>query len=213
MYSLQRLPRLVESSSSSSATEELLAVSLAEAKKQVEVAEAITYHDEHLTRLIKAATQQATVRSGRQLLATGYRLTIDGFPRGSDRISLPLPPLKSVESVKYYDANGEQQTLSEDVYRVLAEREPGEICLRYGQTWPTVYDEPDAVEIEYTAGLAETADDFTLDDEWYRQAVLLLVQAFWLRDHNQTYDRILRAADLILEAHRCGDDFVEYGAE
>lgn len=185
-------------------------VTLAEAKTQLEIAEAITYHDAHLLRLIKAATQQTVVRSGRQLLATAYRLTLDQFP-AAGRISLPLPPCASVASVKYYDADGVQQTLSATVYRLLADREPAEIVLRSGQSWPTVYDEPDVVAVAYTAGLAATAAELRDEDEWLKQAVLLLVQAYWLRDHNQPYDRLTRAADLICEAHRCGDDFVPYG--
>jgi uncharacterized phiE125 gp8 family phage protein len=212
MYALQRLPyQWFESSSSSGDETAPLAVSLAEAKKQVEVASAITYHDDHLTRLIKAATQQATERSGRQLLTSGYRLTIDAFPRGSGNIPLPFPPLRSVESVKYYDEDGDQQALSTDVYRVLDAREPAEICLKHDQSWPSTYDEPDVVTIEYLAGVADTAAELGPEDEWYRQAILLLVQAYWLRDHDQVYDRLLKAADSILEAHRCGDDFVPYG--
>jgi uncharacterized phiE125 gp8 family phage protein len=205
MYSVQRIR---DGSSSSSESE--LAVSLAEAKKEVEVATAITYHDDHLTRLIKAATQQAMVRSGRQLLSCRFRLTIDAFPTGNGRIALPYPPLQSVDEIRYYDAAGVQQTLSADVYRVLTAREPGEICLQFGQSWPTVYDEPDAVEVEYTAGVADTAAELEAEDEWYRQAILILVKAYWLRDHSQPYDAEIRAADLILEAHRCGDDFVQF---
>ena len=186
-------------------------ITLGEAKRQVAVAEAITYHDDHLLRLIAAASQQASVRSGRQLLAVSLRLTIDRFPSGSGRILLPYPPLASVESITYLDVTGAEQTLAAEEYRVLADREPGEIALRSGCSWPTVCDEPDAVAIVYTAGRAETAAEMTDEDEWYRQAVLLLVQAYWMRDHQQDFDRLTRAADLILEAHRCGDDFLEYG--
>lgn len=185
-------------------------VTLAEAKKEVEIAAAITYHDDHLTRLIKVATQQATVRSGRQLLTAEYQLVRDSFPLSGKNIPLPFPPLQSVESVKYYDADGVQQTLAGTVYRVLDGREPGELCLKHGQSWPTVYDEPDAVEINYTAGVGDEITDLGEADEWMRHAALMLVRAYWMRDHQQPFDAMLRAADLILEAHRCGDDFVEY---
>jgi len=188
-----------------------MAVTLNEAKKQVEVATAISYHDDHLQRLIKAASQQALVRSGRQLLTATYRLTCDQFPSGAGRISIPFPPCQSIQSIKYLDTAGVQQTLATTVYRLLAVREPAEICLRYGQVWPDVYDEPDVVEITYTAGVADTCGELGDEDQWMRHAVLLLVQAYWLRDHGQPYDRLTRAADLILEAHRCGDDFTPYG--
>jgi uncharacterized phiE125 gp8 family phage protein len=202
MYSLRRIHGEGESLE--------LAVSLAEAKKEVEVATAITYHDDHLTRLIKAATQQAIVRSGRQLLTATYRLTIDCFPTCYGKIALPLPPVQSVESINYYDAAGVQQTLAETVYRLLDQREPAEICLKSGQSWPTTYDEPDAVEIDYTAGVCDTAAELPEEWEWFRQAILILVKAYWMRDNGQPYEQELRCADLILEGHRCGDDFVEY---
>ena len=213
MYSIQRLTDTYGEYDGYGVWEAATAVSLSEAKKQVEVADAITYHDAHIERLILAATQQATVRSGRQLLQTGYRFTFDAFPYGTGRIPLPFPPLVSVESIKYYDIDGVQQTLDAGEYRLLTAREPGEICLRYGKTWPDVYDEPDAVQVEYLAGVAALAEDLGPEEEWFRQAILLLVQAFWLRDHDQQYERIMRAADLILEAHRCGDDFVVYGGD
>jgi uncharacterized phiE125 gp8 family phage protein len=205
-------------------------VTLAEAKKQVEVAAAITYHDSHLERLIKAATQQALVRSQRQLHFASYRLTIDRFPSCAGTISLPLPPCRSVESIKYYDLEGKQQTLSTDVYRLLKDREPAEICLRYGQVWPYTYNEPDVVEIDYTCGIRSGATNSSSssssspgpsDDppdtegsfELIRHGILLLVQAFWQRDQGQPYEALVKAADSIFEMHRPGDDFLPYGEE
>lgn len=193
-------------------------VTLSEAKRQLEIAETIAYHDSQLQRLIKAAAQQAVVRSGRQLLIASYRLTLDCFPSSSGNISLPFPPCASVQSVKYYDSDGVQQTLATTVYKLLADREPAEIALKSGQSWPTVYDEADVVEIAYTAGVADTAAELCDEDEWLKQAVLLFVQAYWLRDHGTNiqsalglYERITKAAEAICEAHRCGDDFVPYG--
>jgi uncharacterized phiE125 gp8 family phage protein len=186
-------------------------VTLDEAKKQVEIASSVTYHDDHLLRLVKAATEQATVRSGRQMLTATWRLSLDDFP--ADRISLPMPPLQSVSSITYYDANGTQQTLATTYYKVLTDLEPGQVVLKWGQDWPTVYDEPGSVSITFLAGEADTAYELGDRHEWFKQAVLLLVQAQWLRDFQQPYERIERAAEMILESHRCGDDFVKYGDE
>jgi uncharacterized phiE125 gp8 family phage protein len=185
-------------------------ITLAEVKKQLEIATAVTYHDEHLLRLIAAATQYATERTGRQLIKCSYRLSIDDFPPDVNRIALPYPPLVSVTSVKYLDADGVQQTLAASLYRVLADREPGEICLKLDEEWPDTSGEFSAVEITYVAGKAETADELTAADELLRQGVLVLAQAYWLRDHGQSYDDTLRAADLIFEGCRCGDDFLDY---
>ncbi len=187
------------------------AITLADAKKQVEIASSIDYHDEHLTRCIKAATQQAQIHAGRQILTATYRLTLDDFP--SDRISLPMPPLIAVTHIKYYDANGTEQTLATTVYKALTDCEPGQIVLKHGQDWPTVYDEPGSVAITYTAGEAATLLAAGAHVEWIKQAILLLTQAYFLRDLGKPYQEALKAAENILESHRCGDDFVRYGDE
>ncbi len=189
-------------------------VTLDEAKKQVEIATSVEYHDDHLLRLIKSATEAAQVRAGRQILTATYRLTIDAFPAESDsRIPVPMPPLQSVSSIAYLDSNGVSQTLATTYYRVLTDREPGEIILRYGQTWPSTYDEPQAVTINYLAGIADTTAELGDKDEWIKEAILLLVQACWLRDFGQVNAKIFERVDQILESHRCGDDFHLYGEE
>ena len=189
-------------------------VTLDEAKKQVEIATSVEYHDDHLLRLIKSATEAAQVRAGLQILTATYRLTIDAFPAESDsRILVPMPPLQSVSSIAYLDSNGVSQTLATTYYRVLTDREPGEIILRYGQTWPSTYDEPQAVTINYLAGIADTTAELCDKDEWIKEATLLLVQALWLRDFGQVNGKIFERVDQILEAHRCGDDFFQYGEE
>lgn len=189
-------------------------VTLDEAKKHVEIASGIEYHDEHLLRLIKAATEHAQVKAGRQILTATYRLTLDDFPSTDEgRITLPNPPLQSVSSITYSDANGATQTLATTVYKVLADSEPGQVCLKYGQDYPSVYDEPGSVAITYLCGEADTGYELGDAAEWIKQAILLLVQAYWLRDAGQPYDRVLTAAENILQSHRCGDDFVLYGVE
>jgi uncharacterized phiE125 gp8 family phage protein len=182
-------------------------VSLAEAKKQVEVATAITHHDDHLTRLIKAATAEVESRTGRTILTTTYELHLDDFPSGSNPIILPRPPLQTVASVAYVDGNGDSQTLSTDVYKVITSREPGEIVFKYGQTWPEVYDESDSITITYNGGYGDEEGDLPDVCEWIKEAILILVHAYWLRDHSQPFERFTLAADRIIEAHRVGDDF------
>ena len=65
----------------------------------------------------------------------------------------------AVDEVRYLDENGDQQTLDEDLYRVVTSEEPGWIEPAYGQWWPSVRCVPQAVEVEYTAGYGlESAD-------------------------------------------------------
>jgi uncharacterized phiE125 gp8 family phage protein len=184
-------------------------VTLTEVKTQLAVASAIAYHDAALERLIRAATEEVQQRSGRTLLTTTWQWVLDGFPSGSKSIYLPMPPLLAVSSVTYVDTDGDTQTLSGTTdYKALTSREPGEVALRYNQTWPETYDENDVVTVEYTAGYHATT--LPARCEWIKQAILVLVQAYWLRDHSQPFDRFTLAADRVIMSHRCGDEFVDY---
>lgn len=183
-------------------------VSRTEVKKQLEIAAAITYHDEHIDRLIKAATEEVQQRAGRTLLTTTWQWVTNGFPSGSKSFIIPMPPLKTVSSITYYDTDGASQTLSSSVYKVLTAREPGEIALKYNQEWPETYDEPDVVTVEFTAGYHATT--LPAAQEWIRHAILILAQAYWLRDNSQPFERFTTAADRIILANRCGDEFCDY---
>lgn len=102
---------------------------------------------------IQAATDEIDGRDGwlgRALITQTWRLYLDGFPAG--RISLPLPPLQSVDSIKYLDAEGTQVTLSPSAYRVSPFKDPGYVEPVYNTAWPSTLPVSDAVEITFTAG-------------------------------------------------------------
>lgn len=87
---------------------------------------------------------------GRAMISQRLRLTLDGgFPTGG--ISLPLPPLLTVESVRYIDPAGDEQTLPAESYQLLTDREPGELR-SIGGGWPLTACRAAAVTIEFTAG-------------------------------------------------------------
>src|SRR5262245_18579900 len=101
-------------------------ISLAEAKAHLRVD-----HDDDdatITFLISAATQYADARTGwlgRALMSQTWDLVVDAFPTSTRccwpvapvtvssaaAIQIPWPPLETVSSVKYLDADGVQQTM------------------------------------------------------------------------------------------------------
>lgn len=103
---------------------------------------------------IAAATDAASDRLQRALVPAQYRLTIDQFPAA---IELPMPPIMAVQSVKYIDETGAQQTLDPQDYYLDNVREPGYLVPAPGRAWPTTQDRINAVEVEYTAGYANSA--------------------------------------------------------
>jgi hypothetical protein len=65
---------------------------------------------------------------------------------------LPRPPLVSVTSIKYLDADHVEQTFSSADYWVSGVGRTGRITLKSGSSWPTVGAYPDAVVIRFVAG-------------------------------------------------------------
>ena len=107
-----------------------------------------------ISAMISAARESCEDRIEGAIPVTGWKLTLDAFP---DAIRLPRAPIASVESVKYLDADGVQQTLSALDYLVDTVSTPGYIVPAYGKAWPETRDQINAVEVEYTAGGAAPA--------------------------------------------------------
>lgn len=123
--------------------------------------------DAYLVLLIKAARQFAETYSRRQFVTATWKLYLDRFPFGAnetisdsqsycrDAIILPRPPLQSITSIAYIDANGASQSFTNytsDIYG-----EPGRVQPAYGYTWPTARLQPNAITITYKAGYGGSA--------------------------------------------------------
>jgi hypothetical protein len=65
---------------------------------------------------------------------------------------LPRPPLVSVTSIKYLDADHVEQTFPSTDYWVSGVGRTGRITLKSGSVWPTVGAYSDAVVIRFVAG-------------------------------------------------------------
>ncbi len=143
------------------------------ASKPIDVIEArahvrqdVTADDALLDTYIRAARRFAQEYCHRTLVATRYKLVLDSFP-GPTLMGVPagvaysLPahavllengPILAVQSIKYLDMNGTQQTLAPSVYTVDMTGLPGRITPSFGQIWPPVLPQIGAVEIVYDAG-------------------------------------------------------------
>ena len=136
------------------------AVSLASVKDHLRITG--TDEDTVLLGLIDAAEKYAELETSRAFIERTYRLTFSGFPFGSrDPIYLPMPPLSSVSSVKYWN-NADPNvltTVSDTTYTVETDYEPGTVQPNVGEDWPTdVADRNDAVEVVFVAGYANQSD-------------------------------------------------------
>jgi uncharacterized phiE125 gp8 family phage protein len=129
--------------------------------------------DDVIEAFITAARQTLDGRDGRLqrcLMQQSWKLTIDSrFP--CEPIKIPLPPLISIDSVRYVDPNGAWQTVAEENYRTV-EGYRAEVVPVHGVSWPSTRCQLGAVEIEFTAGYGTDPADVP---EPIRQAITLMV--------------------------------------
>lgn len=166
-----------------------LVVSLAEAKAHLRVQHAD--EDATITGYVAGAIgwlDGATGWLGRALGVQTFDLLLDRFPgqawaaewrngafrdhRHDNRIVIPLPPLRSVDSIKYLDADGATVTLDPGLYRVVDKGEQSShVVPAPGACWPSASCTEDAVTVRFTAGYDEIPAAI-------RNAILLLVGHF-----------------------------------
>lgn len=124
-------------------------ISLAEAKLHLKAE--TTDDDALIGTIIAAARELAEQRTDRALVDQRWERVLDVFP---DAIQLARPPLVSVESLKYVDVNGVQQTIASTDYAVDDVSEPGYILPAFGTSWPSSRAEANAIRARFIGGYA-----------------------------------------------------------
>lgn len=149
-------------------------ITLAEAKAHLRVD--TTTEDTLITTLINAATEYAEKRLARALITQTWEQYLDEFP-STDSFEIKFPPLQSITSIKYYDADNVLQTWDSTNYDVDIKAEPGTISLSNASTgYPSTFNKPNAVIIKYVAGYGDASTDVP---ELIRAGIKLLVSHFF----------------------------------
>ena len=129
-----------------------LAVPLELARKNLKVDG--TYLDDLITMWVEGITEDAQHELGRSLIHQGRRLTLDNF---TTVLKLDRPPLVSVDSIQFYDVDGQLQTLDPADYLGDRVKLPGWVVPAPGRAWPATQGRIGAVIVEYTCGYGATA--------------------------------------------------------
>lgn len=143
---------------STPATNQLTLLSVADMKAHLEIPPAKTRWDGMLETLIKAAIGMAEAMMNRQVLTAGITFTFDAYER---YVRLPGGKVSTFTSLKYYDNNNAQQTLTLDTDFIVDKiKLPAVLFFLDGKLVDT-YQRPDAFEAKYDAGWAvdEVPDD------------------------------------------------------
>ena len=163
-------------------------VSVAEAKKQCEIASGVRTHDDYFTELIAAAREQVEHDTGIVACTGSYVLKLDAWP-DEDFISIVERPLSSITSIAYLDTDGASQTWASANYAVDAARNV--IWRAYNVSWPDTRADRNAITITFVAGYATAAVVL----ERIKQAVQIRVYAEFTNrggaEEQRTYDRLI----------------------
>ena len=134
--------------------------------------------DDLITDYIWQAIAYCEESTGSDFTEAVYDLAVPGWndntvPCWNRKIILPKVPVSAVASVKYYDTDNAQQTLSSSSYYVhTPTRQPAVVEFDANTTLPALKTRADAVTIRFTAGYA------TLPHQ-ARAAILLLVGSWY----------------------------------
>jgi len=144
----------------------------------------VTTRDEDalISRYVASSIELAEEYLWRQIGAAKYRLSMKRFPQGrygklsvfnraDNDIELQRCPVLAVDSITYLDTDGARQTLATSKYDVAVgeQFEPALLSPAYGESWPAVRKQADAVVVTFTAGYGvpctvnASTDTFTTD--------------------------------------------------
>jgi uncharacterized phiE125 gp8 family phage protein len=129
-------------------------VSLAKAKAMLLVDHSAD--DTLITDLVARATSEVQDAAGRALITQTLQVALSGWP-DDGVVRLPHPPLQSVMSVSYTDADGVLHTMAATEYVVIADVTPGVIVPAPGKSWPTDLRSVWPIRIRYVAGYGDAA--------------------------------------------------------
>jgi uncharacterized phiE125 gp8 family phage protein len=128
-------------------------VTVAELKRQCRID--IADEDMDLLTWIAAAREQVEQDTDLQLVASAWRLALDGFPDGA--IELPKGPVTAVISVTYRDADGLAQTFDAALYQVVADGEGAQVRPAVDTAWPATDAAAESVQVTFAAGWPVTS--------------------------------------------------------
>lgn len=137
-------------------------VSIAEVKTSARIDG--TEFDTQATIAIAAMRSQAEARLARCLITQTLELILDDFPTGE--IELIMPGVQEIITVKYIDAAGVEQTLSDTTYTLGEDSIIADLYWLYPAqdvAWPATQASANAVRIQFKAGYGDAAANVPQD--------------------------------------------------
>jgi uncharacterized phiE125 gp8 family phage protein len=116
----------------------------------------LSNQSEQIIQLIQAVRETGESVTRRALKPTQKVLNLNQFPSGRGVIEIPNPPLRSIESIVYFDEDGVEQTIADSLYRIVFKNQnpaqPSYVMPLYETAWPVARNDLDSISINYTCG-------------------------------------------------------------
>lgn len=141
--------------------------------------------DARLVQMIRRAREAGEIHTGRSWFTQTLVLKLDAWPAAGLELELARPPVQSISSVKYYDVDGVQQTLSAALWFARTGEDDGAVVLKPGNVWPDLDPgRPNAIEVEYVAGFGDAVD--AVPGPYIEGTSLLIVHLYENRSQEQS---------------------------
>ena len=120
-----------------------------------------------LLSMIKQAREFCEDFQNRKYITQGLELVLDSFPEYNYISFKNSSPVQSVESIKYYDINGQEFTFDSGNYIVDTDSFVNKIVLGYCKLWPTIsLQTVNAVRVRFTAGFGDNGKSVPETVKW-----------------------------------------------
>lgn len=137
--------------------------------------------------------------TGRSIRKMTLELALDQFP--AREIKLPGCPVQSIESVKYIDSDGDEQTLTSNQYLLDDYGDQHWLLPAFDVEWPSTRCQANAVKVRYVAGYNDDSTDHTF--QMLQAAVLLALSDLYDNRTAQTEKQLTENRTVINLLNNC----------
>lgn len=117
--------------------------------------------------MIKQAREFCEDFQNRKYITQTLELVLDDFPDDNFISFNSCSPIQSIESIKYYDTEGQEYTFDSSNYIIDTDSFVNRIVLGYCKSWPLIPLQPaNAVRIRFTAGFGDAAEAVPETVKW-----------------------------------------------
>ena len=170
-------------------------IDLAAAKRQLRIDPIITYDDTRITEIIDEATAYASSYMSKRI---GEQTVTLYCPEFITDIEDVISPVSAITSIKYFDVDGNEQTLNNTDYKLYKIDEYTNRLVYTAAELPQLYSQRDERLVTITATVGYTTTTLPND---IRSGIMLLI-SYLFENRNDSPDEKVRASQTILRRYK-----------